>query len=302
MSNDELANLRKLVRARRSAVTAKENRIKRRTGVDIRGTAEDPRRPVNVVTKYNRPQLNAYLKELNNFMSRSVGFVGSAHGHMPKNDWLAYKKLENAYNRLGSKRFEEIADLFVPIAGMTLRQREETMNPDKVRGQGEIVVNPFAPIRREAHEIKDVNALAKLKADLAKRMTPEYGPAAIAAGREQMNHMLTVLGNHELSDIAANMSDFQFETMWFNTKFAKQLSSIYFIMKSKSTGGDERWYDSVVGDYSNDIREILTWAASLNGEPQTTTRRGKSTITQGKNGGIVITIPAKFKKPTNDSK
>jgi len=72
---DELNNLRSLIRTRRTQVTARLNRLKARTGVDLRGSNEDPRRDLKVVAKYNKSQLLDYLAEMNAFMSRSVGYI-----------------------------------------------------------------------------------------------------------------------------------------------------------------------------------------------------------------------------------
>lgn len=262
--NDELKKLREIVRKRRSAVTAKENRIKRNTGVDVRGTSLDPRRPLQVVDKYNRVQLSNYLNELNAFMARGVGFLSGANGSIiPKRDFLSYKKLERQVNKIGAMKFAEIADIFVPVNGMTIRQRENTVKGEKVRGAGEIVVTPYSHIERDAADIKDLNALNKLKENLKSKTEKAYLPTQIKLAREQLDMMLDVLGNGDLKSSVDSLTDYQFDIMWNHTNFATNVSSIYFVMQSKTVKSEDRWHSSVIEDYSNDIRELLSWASQL---------------------------------------
>lgn len=278
-TNDELKNLRAIVRKRRAAVTAKASRIKRNTGLDVKGTKADPRRPLDVVDRYNRVQLNKYLSDLNGFMARDNGFVAGANGSViTKKEWLDYKKVERQVNRIGAIHFADIANTFIPVSGITIRQREATIKAEKVRGAGEIVVTPYSHIERDAADIKDANALKKLKAGLKKKLDKNYLPLQIAAGREQLNLMLDTLGNNDLKKDFAGLTDNQFDILWNHTSFATNVSSIYFVMKSKNTNSHGRWHDTVVEDYRNDIRELFDWAKALPAERASADQRRSAKV------------------------
>jgi len=264
MANDDLKKLRDAVRKRRNAVTAKENRIKRRTGVDIRGTNADPRRPLEVVNKYNRRQLQAYYNELDAFMDRGNGFVAGANNvPIPKIEWLKYKRLEQQYNSIGAMQFDKVAEIFIPTAGMTIAQRDATIVPDTLSAQGAIVNRPYSLIDRAPENVRDAEALKKLTAEMKKKVSQHFLPAQIKSAREQLGQMLTVIGNADLTKKANSLSDAQFNVLWNYTNFATNVSGIYFIMQKQAADSGDRWYSSVVEDYSNDIRELFDWAGQI---------------------------------------
>lgn len=283
MANKELENLRALARKRRAAVTNKEWRIAKNTGVDVRGTDDDPRRPPKVVDRYNIKQLNSYIGELNAFMSRSNGFVASSNGTaIPKGMWNMYKRLETQYNKIGNMHFQEVADLFIPTAGMTIAQREATIRPDSVSAQGAIVNSPYAKIDRKPVNVTSVESLTKLIKMLQRKVKSDYLPKEIKKQRGQMGDMLKIIGASDLTAKAEGLSDHQFNVLWNYTPFATNVSAIYWFMQQ----GAKSYSAGVVEDYSNDLREILNWASNLV-EPQSetaspstaTTRKRPTTIT-----------------------
>lgn len=258
---NELERLRELARKRRSAVTGKIARIRRNTGVDIAGKGEDPRRPLEVVKRYNKSQLNKYIGELNAFQSRGVGFVAGAGGvPIPKNKWNEYKKLERQYNALGVKHESRVADIFLPTAGMTLRERNATVHP---RAVGEVVNRPYSQVDREPTQIPGAKALDKIIRDMYKKTTKSYLPGEIKKSRKQLNDMLKTAGNGDMVARAKSLSDSQFDTLWNYTNFATLISLSYEMAKLRAADAKERWHDQVVEDSASDIRELFEWASEL---------------------------------------
>lgn len=280
MRNDNLKNLRAEVRKRRNAVTAKEARIRRNTGVDIKNTAQDPRRPINVVERYNQRQLSSYLGELNAFMSRSIGYVaGADNAPIPKADWLAYKKLEGAYNKIGAEHVAAIGDVFIPLSGLTVSEREKLMVPNNKRAQGDIIHRPYGQLDKNAANIKSAEALAKLRKQLEKKISNDFLPAELAKGRDQLNKMLVSLGNPEFVESAKKLNNHQFNILWNYTGFAGSVSAIIPSGGSRSKAVKElEGYmppSKVVDDFSNDIREFFDWASSIKGGGEKSTKRTK---------------------------
>lgn len=270
MVNNDLAKLRAEVRKRRSAVTAKENRIKRNTGVDLRDTAQDPRRPTKTVDRLNTPQLKSYLKELDSFMSRDNGFVaGANNAPIPKKDWLAYKRVEKKYNEIGKSHFEQIADIFIKPFGMTVAERDKRMVPDSLRSQGEIVHRPYGEIDRKASRIKDAAALDKLKKAMEKKLTKDFLPEQIAAARNQLSQMLNGMTNEEsLKEKASKLTDSQFNVLWNYTSFATAISAVsesggHRSKATKDADSSDRYMTGVKEGYSDDVGKLLDWAEEL---------------------------------------
>jgi len=264
MTRAELAALRAEVRRRRNAVTAKQARIKRELGIDVRAAGYDPRRDSKVIAKYTAKQLTSYLNDLDSFMSRKNNFVaGSGGSVIPRSDWQQYKKLENKYNNIGSKHFDAVSGIFIPTSGLTIRQRDATIRPDSIHAQGEIVNRPYSQTNRKPVNVKDAKALKKLISEMRKKVSPEYLKKQIKEGREQLNHMLTVIGNGDLVKRAENLTDSQFDVLWNYTNFATNVSGIYAIMQKQTAESSDRWYASVIEDYSSDIGELFSWAEQL---------------------------------------
>ena len=260
----ELDDLRARVAKRRRDVTNKVGRIRRSTGADVSGLSDDPRRDVSVVKKYNSKQLKSYLAKLDAFQSRSVGFVAGAGGvPIPKVKWQQYKNLEKQYNKIGENHEAKIADIFLPTAGMTLRQRNAMIHPTAA---GEVVNRPYSLVERDATQVPGRDQLEKLIIDLRRKTSKKFLPAAIKDARGQLNKMISMSG----MDLKVNLSDSQFDTLWNYTNFATLVSLSYEMQKLRAAGAKERWHDSVVEDASDDIGELLNWASGLD-EPAANT-------------------------------
>lgn len=268
--NKSLEDLRAAVRKRRSQVTAKENRIKRNTGVDLRDTPSDPRRPVNVVRRYSARQLNAYLRELNTFMLRDNGFVaGINNTAIPKADWIAYKKIERQYNAIGQGIINAIGGILNPVNNMTILERENSMIPKSKRAQGDVVHRPFGVEDRKPGNIKDAAALAKIRLKLEKKLKSDYLPAQIEAGRAQLSKLLVGIGEDDsLLKKAAALTDSQFNILWNYTNFATAVSAISPSGGHRSSAvieqdSSNRYMSGVVSGYGDDIRVFFDWAKTL---------------------------------------
>jgi len=276
MASSEVERLRRLVKKRRADVLAKEARIRRNTGIDIKGTREDPTRPRDVINKYNAQQLRAYYRDLDAFMSRSNNYVAGVGGvPLPKALYREYKKLENRFNATGDKKFEEMADIFLPTHGVTIRQREEMLKPSIPTAGGENTTHPYTRINKQPKNITSVNALKTLIADMNKRLKGGYNVAKIAEQRQEANDALDRLGMAHFKERFANLTNQQFDMLWNYAKIGNKIYDMYHIMSMMSgRSSDSRWYDSVVEDNSNELGELFDWAESIS--PETVNPRSKN--------------------------
>lgn len=258
--------LRAEVRKRRSAVTSKERRIYNNTGIDLKNTKDDPRRPPSVVKNYNTTQLNNYLRDLNNFMLRENGYIpDSSGGFIPKRDWLSYLRSERKLNKIVKAHFNKIADIRDPYRNVTIRQAEGLFVPDDARAAGEIRHRPYNEIHRNPKNIKNVDALKKLQNQINKKQTKEYLQEAINNGRSQANSMLANAGISELKNAMAKLSDQQFDVLWNYWGFAGRLAQI------GSSGGNsvkniesrDRLPQQEKDNIKEDVEELINDAMKL---------------------------------------
>lgn len=269
----DLDRLRAEVKKRRAQVTKKIGRIRREYGANVGGTNFDPRRDPKTVAKYNRNQLNAYLNKLNEFQARGTAFVAGSGGiPIQKSKWLNYKRLENQYNQLGDIHQNKVADIFIPTAGMTIKQRQAMIHPTAV---GEVVNAPYSKISRSPFNITSAESLDALTADISKKLTKEYLPSKIKEAREQLSEMLDVIGAPDLEEKANSLTDEQFDMLWNYTNFATAISMRYSIEKMRATNGKERWHDSVIEDTTDELGELFEWAGQITPGEETTTKSNK---------------------------
>lgn len=126
---DDVASLRKLVRARQRAANNKVSRYKA-SGVKIAHSEHDPRRDLKAIDKYNTKQLKSYLKSLNTFVDRSTQFVKGARGvPLSRNVFKSYKGTESSYNTHFKDEFEKVRDVQMPGKGLTYGERHDTLLP-----------------------------------------------------------------------------------------------------------------------------------------------------------------------------
>lgn len=250
-----IEELRLEVRKRRSAVTAKERRILNNTGIDLKDTPEDPRRPPKVIKKYNTKQLYTYLGELNAFMMRDNGYVpDSSGGFIRKRDWLRYKRSERKLNKIVEAHFDNIGGINDPYRNVTIREAESSYVPDTKRAQGEIRHRPYNEVNRNSKNIKNAAALKKLQDQVEGKLDKGYFPKAIAAGRKQANQMLDGAGLTDLKEMVASLSNRQFDVLWNYWGFAGRLSQAYVNYRNKNVREMDR-NDPLTAQDKDNIRE-----------------------------------------------
>jgi hypothetical protein len=262
--NPDLDALRAEIRRKQRNAQAKINRNKHK-GINLGSTNYNPRNAdLAKFMRYTTKQLIAYGKKLDEFTSRNTQFVAGANGTpLERSAFERYKELERKHNAIGESRMGERGGFKAPGSGMTIREREATMRPDSKRAQGDVVNRPYSKIERKAINIASADALEKLTRDMERKLNRSYLPKKMKESRQQLREMLTMIGNDELNKHAQGLTDFQFDVLWNDTKFATDIGLIYGVMQMKAAGGKDRWYSSVVEDYSNDIMEALRWAKTL---------------------------------------
>ena len=262
----DIDNLRAEVRKRRAAVTAKTNRIRRNTGIDLKGSKEDPRRDPKVIKKYNSNQLRTYLRELNNFMLRENGYVpDSSGGFIHKSDWMNYKRSERKYNKIVKQHFEKIADIKDPYRNVTIREAEGLYVPESKRAQGEIRHRPYNEVNRNSKNIKSAEALKKLQDQINKKTSKAFLDAAIKAGRKQAGQMLDNAGLSTLKPSLEGLSNEQFDVLWNYWGFAGRLAQIGESggQRGRNVGRPDVLDAEEKDNIRDDVREFIESAKGL---------------------------------------
>lgn len=260
----DINELRREVRKRHAAATAKVSRLRNDKGVEVGGTKYDPRRDPANIKRYTRQQLNSYLNQLNGFTARTNGFVAGSEGApIPIATWRKYKSQETRYNAKGRRRFQGVADIKLHGQDMTLAQRQDMMRPNIIRAGGEASNRPFAPVERKPSQIRDVEALNKLIRSFNKKNSRGYLSGYIRKQRQQAKQLVDGIGVSGLNDLLKNLTDDQFDTLFNETSFASDAGSRYGLMQLAKQGKKSGAHDAVMETAENDLLEQIKWAASL---------------------------------------
>jgi hypothetical protein len=270
----ELDNLRAEVRRRQQAANAKARRLKAK-GIDVSGTSYDPRRDSSKIGRYTRQQLTNYLGELNAFTSRGNQFTRLANGFVPTMEWRAYKQPERSYNQIGKRQYGKVEDMILP-SGQSVGERDASMrptNPRVRRAAGEAVRRIYEPVNLRPEQVDSPEALRKLTAHRLRQISRNYEPEEINRQRKEMKGMVEKIGDDDIRNATASLTDDQFKILWNYGSFATDLSRDYERIQLLATGGAAAAQDRVHEDARADIIDAVEWAKANVPEKKPSTRK-----------------------------
>lgn len=263
MASDDLKRLRDEVKRRQRAASAKVSRL-RAKNVEISGSQFDVRRDPSKITRYNRPQLESYLSQLNTFTSRSNQFVaGSGGAPIRASKWREFQAEQRKFNAKVQRAYEPIKDLGNPAAGMSIVQYDETIRPNRVAAAGRASHRPMSPRDVQVHRVPDEKALDILTRDMRRRNRREYMPEELSKQRKQLKQMLNTIGVPEYLDLAGKLTDDQFDVIFNYMQFAEDVSLRYTMMQTQSRSIKDQTYESVLEDNASGIKDWLQFGLSL---------------------------------------
>lgn len=258
MASEEIRRLRNEVQKKRQAASNKISRTKRTTGANLAGTDFDPRRASGVESNYNARQLRTYLNNLNDFMRRTNQFVSGQEGApIPRGYFQGvYKKNEAAVDAIRRDRENRLGNIPGPD-GFKLKEFREALP----NAGGSSKYGPYRKFDRESVDIKDFSALQKLNADMVKRLKPDYIDKEINSGRSSVEQVADYIGRSDIADDIAELTDDQFDLIWFGTTFAARLFMYYDLEKERQDANyKERNQDRVIESQFAGLGDLIAWA------------------------------------------
>lgn len=259
MASDEAKRLRAEVQRRLRSVNNKIARTKRTSGANIAGTEFDPRRRTGIEKNYNAKQLRGYLENLNQFMQRSNQFVAGAKGAPLRKGYFqrVYKPNEALHNQVLEQHDRIMSQVKTP-SGMSVREYAGVVP----QAGGASNYGPYTKFNREPGDIKNQRALEKLNADMVRMLKPQFMEGKVQQGKENLEKAILTIGKPELIDAMNELSDFQFEAMWFGSNFAEAVFQKYDLMNERKEGTrKEKWQDKIVDSEFDELGTVLSYYA-----------------------------------------
>ena len=258
MANNVAALRAQVLKSQRLAVS-KMNRIQKSEGAQVRGSQFDPTRDPAKVARYNSKQLRAYNAELEAFRARNVQFVGGAAGKpIPRAMWNRYKGVQDTYNRVSGREFEQIARVKLP-GGQSIGDRELTFLPEARSAAGRASNRPRGAVTLQSWQIAGADAIPALEKRLRSRMSETHYRRTLKRQRWELGELLSKGGMADLSAEIPKMSDAQFNTLWNYTDFPEFMSTHYESVKNMNTADEAKVSD----DHRNEVASTLKWAQRI---------------------------------------
>ena len=259
----DINELRAEVLRRQQAAQRKVARL-RRKGVDVAGTKYDVRREPTNIGRYNSRQLQNYLGQLNEFTSRRNAFVPGDEGKpIPASQWRAYKRTEKAYKALVEQHYDTVKDTFIPAAGRSVEGFDKKMRRKREPGKGGVPRPLEAISDLESFQVVDEKKLERLQKRLEGKLKAEYLPSQLKAQRKKMRIAVAEFGDSELSKMAKDLTDYQFDILWNYTDAPRDLFAGYHFLQLLSTGKADEAQAAIHEDASEETRQWIEWAATL---------------------------------------
>jgi hypothetical protein len=241
-------------------VGRKISRIKSKTGALVAGTEFDPRKAKGAAATMRTRDAQAYIRRLENTLSRSTQFVAGVRGApLPRAAFNEYKATEAKLIGVRKAEIGKFADERLPGPGTeTVGQRQA-----KIRGPHPTAMNmAYIPQEREPFNIKDAAALKKLTAANKRRVNKRFSQKEHKRAREEFAQMVAVFNDPTLSASVSGMSKNQFDMMWNLTRFADAMSTAYHHIRAKYSA-KQQMPESVMQDQISEAKSIIEWVKKL---------------------------------------
>lgn len=235
-------------------------RNRREKGVELEGSSLDPRRGTEKIGKYNSRQLDALERRLTEFNSRRTQFEAGVRGApLPRAAWLKYKESETRVREKFNAELKPIKDVRLPGPG------DETVGirQDKMRTKHPTALNmAYVPPERKPFNVKDLDSLNKLTKANKKRMTAKWNREEHKRAQKELQQMVEVFEDAELSKMVEGMSKGQFNVLWNFTKFADNMSITYHHYQKKYTP-KQKMPQELVDNELAQAKTLIQWVKGM---------------------------------------
>lgn len=258
-------DLRKEIAKQYKAATNKIARTARTTGAKVGGSEFDPRRSAGSENRMrSTANMQEYLGNLRAFNSRSNQFIAGSNGAPLRKGYFnrVYKQNEAAVQNVVKQRDSKMGDIVTPT-GFNVRQQQNMIPETGASAK----YGPYSKFTRDASNITSQAALEKLNKDLVNKLKPDYLGGKLDDARDNIQKVAKVIGELDSVKDAMELSDSEFDLLWFGTNFAETLFLYYARLKEFGDGGSgkERKQDRVLDSQFEGLHELITWARDPEG-------------------------------------
>lgn len=257
----DIHDLRRLALQRHKAATRKISRLKTTNGVMVSGSEYDPRTDYGHIRTASPKELRSLIRQLNKFNDRKTQFVPDAQNKpLPRAVWEQVKKAEQRYNSFVETYYSDFKDIHIGPTGQTVDQRMHAITPLHAHMGQRTTDNPYKQANRQSTSIYGESGARKLIAHLNKMATRKHINEALNAHRAGVMKMLDQVGNIELQQKVAKLTNKQWAVLWKYTPFASNIKNPYSHYKDSQAGNKSIANSESVQNDLNIAQEYVDWA------------------------------------------
>lgn len=219
-----LSALRGIALRKAANATAKIRRLEK-TGIRVAGSLYDPRREVENVKRYTRKQLNAYVRNLDEFTSRSTKFVRGAGGAaISKMDMARYEAAQTVYNLTGDRLRARNANLPMPGQDVTVGEARGKPAQNFINAPDNTIL-PY--VKRSPESFPSAEAIRRSRNLLYRRMGSGYVDFRKRSTIQGMNKAFRKMGLEDVSGRFNALSDRAKHYLIFDADFTEYVYQAY---------------------------------------------------------------------------
>lgn len=233
-------------------------------GVELSGTKFDQRRGAGDVSKMRSRDLEVHIRRLADFNKRTSRYMQTNEGPAGPEVVNPFLKAQRAVNKGRREKMEQYGDIKSPISDENMRQRWGVYDKTQRRMNDPAHNNPFREVDREGIKYRTPKAIQKMTESFERQLDPEFEDQRRNDNRETLAKMMDFIGNDELADLTANMSDEQFDLLWFNPDFMTGQGFVYSQVEARNNKSmspdDIESMDLRIENETEEAMKIVRWA------------------------------------------
>lgn len=218
--NPRISQLRAEAKRLERNASRKMSRVRNSSNpVELTGSKFDYRKGVKSIDTMRSRDLQVHIKRLQGFNSRTARFMPTAEGIAGPNEVNRYEKAKRALNRKREKLSEKFGGRKTSTGVETYNERFAVVEAKQRRMSDPAVNNPFRKIEDGGIKFATPNAILKMAEKFENESRPEFDRERTMKNRDVLEKILDIVDQEELRDLARNMTDEQFDLMWFDPDF-----------------------------------------------------------------------------------
>lgn len=234
--------------------------------VELAGTKFDVRKGAKNISSMRTRDLQVHIRRLTEFNSRKSRYMATESGPAGPEQVNKFMRAQNRLNRQRKANLEKYGKLKTALGDETIGQKWAKLEPAQRHMADPSANNPFREVDKLGIKYKTPEALIKMAEKFEKQSDPKYRDQERIENRRTLEKILDVIPSKELEFYVQQMTDEQFDLMWFDPDFMNNQGLMYAQAigydKGELTAGQLEAFEDTINAGLEESLLIAKWALS----------------------------------------